>query len=326
MSLPALGIDIAKRKFQAALLVNGKVKQKSCSNTPEGFEELKSWLSRQKVERVHACLEATGNYGEALATALADAGHLVSIVNPVRIQGFAKSELIRTKTDAVDSALIARFCEALKPETWVPPAPEVRELRALVRRLSDLQEMYQMESNRLEVGDPSKAVRDSIRALVEHLQEEIDKTKTLIRKHIDRHPGLKAQRDLLTSIPGIADQTAATLLAELGDLSQFTSAKQVAAYAGLFPKERSSGTSVWGKPRLSKVGNHRLRKALYMPAIVAMRANPLISDHCARMLDKGKAKMAAVGAAMRKLLHLAYGVLKSGMPFDSAYTAAQVRA
>lgn len=318
MSLPVLGIDIAKKKFQVALLKDGKVKQKSCSNDLEGFEELTGWLSRQKVETVHACLEATGPYGLALAEYLADTGHTVSMVNPARIQGFAKSELLRTKTDQVDAELIARFCLALSPEPWIPDPKEVRDLRGLVRRLGELQDMYQMESNRLETA-ASDLVSIDIQDHMALLETMIQAIKDQIRDHIDKHPGLKSQRDLLTSIPGIGETTASLLLGEVGQLFQRRSARELTAYAGLDPRERTSGTSVRGKPRLSKVGNARIRKALYLPAVVAMRCNPLIRAHCERMLERGKAKMAAVGAAMRKLLILAYGVLKSGQPFDPRY-------
>jgi transposase len=133
---------------------------------------------------------------------------------------------------------------------------------------------------------------------------------------MDSHPHLKAQRDLLTSIPGIAETTATVILAEIRDLDTFDSADQLAAFAGLTPHEFSSGSSVHGKPRLSKIGNSRLRKALYMPAVVACRHNPFIRAFCDRLLAKGKSKMSMVGAAMHKLLRQAFGVLKSQKPFD----------
>lgn len=321
MEVPVLGIDIAKRKFQVALLMGNKCKNKSCPNTAEGHKELLGWLKRQGVEQVHACLEATGNYGEAVATALADAGHSVSLVNPARIQGFAQSEMSRTKNDQADAALIARFCRAMHPELWKPPAPEVRELRALVRRLADLHEMAQMEENRLESGVASEDVAASIQAHLKVLREEIKKTERLIRDQFNQHPGLKADRDLLVTIPGIGEQTAAVILGEIGSVQAFSSARQLAAYCGLTPKEKLSGTSVRGKTRLSKVGNAFLRKALFMPAMVAQRHNPIILAFSARLKANGKSTMAVLGACMRKLIHLAYGVLKTRRPFDSTWVA-----
>ena len=149
MSAPVLGIDIAKQRIEVALLVDGKVKNKSFKNTTEGFEALALWLKKLGIPKVQACLEATGNYGEDLAIYLHEAGHSVSIVNPARIKGFAQSELIRTKTDKIDAGIIARFCLAMRPETWIPPSPEVRLLRALVRRADSLTDMLTQEKNRL---------------------------------------------------------------------------------------------------------------------------------------------------------------------------------
>ena len=139
MSLPILGIDIAKLKFNLCLInTNGKLNHKVLPNTSTGFEQLHLWLTKQGVERVHACLEATGSYGEALARSLHEAGHTVSVINPAAIKAFAGSRLSRTKTDRVDAELIARFCLAQAPPAWTPQLPEVRELQALVRRLESL--------------------------------------------------------------------------------------------------------------------------------------------------------------------------------------------
>lgn len=140
--------------------------------------------------------------------------------------------------------------------------------------------------------------------------------------HFDQYPHLKQQRELLTSIPGIGEQTAAVLLAEVGRIEDYKNARQLAAYAGLTPCERSSGTSVHGKTRLSCTGNVRLRKALYMPAVVAMRCNPLPKAMSERLLGRGKVKMQVIGALMRKLVHLAFGILKSQKPFDPNYLTA----
>ena len=155
MSLTVLGIDIAKQKFDVALLLDGKTKHKTCKNSTEGFETLMFWLEKQGIQKVHACLEATGNYGEDLAIYLHEAGHTVSIVNPARIKGFSQSELIRTKTDKIDAGVIARFCLAMKPEPWIPPVPEIRSLRALVRRVDSLIDMRSQEKNRISTAHES---------------------------------------------------------------------------------------------------------------------------------------------------------------------------
>lgn len=314
-----LGIDIAKAKFDVALLREGKLRHKVFPNSAPGFKALSAWLAKQQAPRVHACLEATGAYGEALACYLADAGHTVSLVNPARIKAYAMSELARTKTDKADAAVIARFCQAQHPEPWRPPAPEIRTLQALVHRLEALQDMHRQEANRLEDAGNAPSVRASLTAHLAFLDQQIEKTQAAIQDHIDQHPGLKQDQDLLTSIPGIGDLTAAKFLAEVVNVRVYGNARAVAAYAGLTPRHRLSGNSVHGRTRLSKTGNARLRHALYMPAVVAWRFNPLIRIFCQRLKERGKSNMAIIGAAMRKLVHIAYGVLKSGKPFDPHY-------
>lgn len=316
-----LGIDIAKGKFEVALQdAHGRVRRKSCANTPVGFRELDAWLHRQHVTQVHACLEATGAYGEALATWLYDAGHRVSVVNPHVIHAFAASQLSRTKTDRTDAALIARFCATQQPPAWTPTPREIRELQALVRRLEALQDMRTQETNRLTSGAATTAVERSITTVIETLTDEIDAVQQQIRDHFTQHPGLRSQRDLLTSIPGIGDATAAVLLAELF-AKRYTSARQAAAFAGVVPRIVESGTM--RRPgRLSKIGPGRVRKALYFPALAALRCNPTVQSLRTRLRAKGKVPMVIVGAAMRKLIHIAYGVLKSQRAYDPAYERA----
>jgi transposase len=317
MTEPALGIDIAKLKFNACLINSqGKLKHRVFPNTATGFEQLAVWLSKQPVERVHACLEATGTYGEALSLFLYQAGHTVSVINPAAVKAFAASRLSRTKTDRVDAELIARFCLAQEPARWAPLPAEVRELQALVRRLESLIEMRVMEENRLSSGVTVELVRQSVEELLSHLNAQIKRTEELIRQHIDNHPTLKEQSQLLDSIPGIAETTAALLLSEITDIKQYTSARQVAAYAGLVPRERQSGSSVRGRTRLSKIGNARLRRALYFPAITALRCSPFFQSWAKGLQERGKCKMSVICAVMRKLIHLAYGVLKNSQPFD----------
>jgi transposase len=317
MTIPPLGLDVAKLKFNACLLRDGgKLRHRVFPNTPAGFAQLTAWLGSQGVTRVHACMEATGTYGDSLAAYLHAAGHDVSVVNPAAIKAYAQSHLSRTKTDRVDASLIAGFCAERRPPRWHPPEREVLELQALVRRLESLVEMRTMEENRLSSGIVVEAVRASVEELIAHLSEQIKRTEVLIRDHINSHPELKRQRELLDSIPGIAETTAAVLLAEVTDIRQYQSARQVAAFAGLVPREQQSGSSVKGRVRLSKIGNARLRKALYFPAVTALRCSPFFQAWAEGLRQRGKSKMAVIGAAMRKLIHLAYGVLKTGRPFD----------
>lgn len=316
MTLPSLGIDISKLKFDVCLLrESGKFRHKVFPNSPVGCPQLSAWLSKQKVERVHACLEATGTYGEALATYLHEAGHLVSVVNPAAIKAYGQSHLPRTKTDKADATLIARFCDERHPPQWQPVPAEIRELQALVRRLDSLLEMRQMETNRLDVAG-AETVGESLIAHIAFLGDEIARAERLIRSHISNHPGLREQRDPLLSIPGIGSTTAAKLLSEILDVKLYKSARQLAAFAGLAPRLHESGSPIKRKARLSKTGAPRLRKALYFPAIVAIKHNPQIRALGVRLKGRGKCPMEIIGAAMRKLVHIAYGVLKSGRPFD----------
>jgi transposase len=316
MTLPGLGIDVSKLKFDARLSHGGgKFRHRVFPNAPAGFAQLSAWLMKHTAARVHACLEATGAYGEALSTYLDEAGHVVSVINPAAIKAYGESHLSRAKTDKADAALIARFCEERRPPAWQPLPAEVRELQALARRLDSLLEMRQMEANRLEVAG-TQSVRGSLAEHIAYLDAEVARTRQLIRSHIDSHPGLRGQRDLLLSIPGIGETTAAKLLSEITDVKLYRSARQLAAFAGLAPRLHESGSSIRRKARLSKTGAPRLRKALYFPALVAMKHNPRIRALGARLKDRGKCPMEVIGAAMRKLVHIAYGVLKSGRPFD----------
>jgi transposase len=317
-----LGVDVSKNTLDAALIGQStKPRHKVFSNNAAGHSELLFWLTQHSVDAVHACLEATGTWATDAALALHAAGHRVSLVNPAQIHAFGRSGLKRTKTDKADALLIARFCEMHQPPPWTPLSPQLQQLQGLIRRLEHLGEMLTMEKNRLASGGVCGAVEQSITEHMTYLEELMEKTRRHIKEHIDDDPDLKNNAKLLESIPGIGAATAALLLAELGDMTQFSSARQVAAFAGVVPRLRESGTSVRGRARLSKVGSSRLRKSLYYPAVTALRFNPLIKSFGLRLSAQGKSKMLIIGAAMRKLLHIAYGVLKSQRPFDPTFSA-----
>lgn len=315
--LPILGIDISKNDFHVELSVNEKLRHRRFSNRKEGYEELGRWLTKNKVELVHACMEATGTYGEELAIYLHKKGHTVSVVNPARIKAFGQSEGLRNKDDRPDAALIRRFCEKQQPAIWTPAPEYQRELRALTRHLENLYETRQQQENRLE-GIKMKEVVKSMRKIIASITSEIQRTEKQIEDHIDNNPELKRQCDLIESIKGIGKKTAAKLVSEIENLEQFKSARQVAAYAGLTPKNNRSG-NFRGRTRLSKTGNARVRKALFLPAMVAKKCNPIVKAFCDRLAKNGKNKMQIIGAAMRKLIHIVFGVLKSGNKFDQNY-------
>lgn len=310
-----LGIDISKDTFHVALLKGEKhSKYQQFANNADGFTQLSQWLQRQGVEQVHACLEATSIYGHALAIYLHQHGHHASIVNPMRIKGYAKSQLVRTKSDRADAKLIAQFCRDLKPALWQPSEAEVVTLQAYTRRLDALEQMLTQEKNRLKITPVE--LKADIEDHIAFLKEQVTSVKKRLLDHIQTHESLQYQHQLLTSIVGIGDSSAARVLAEIGSIQHFNSARQLAAFAGLTPQEHESGTSVRGKTRLCKIGNRRLRKTLYFPALHLMRRCPQMQPFCERLLAGGKPKMQVVGAVMHKLIRIIYGILKSGQPFD----------
>jgi transposase len=298
-----LDVDIAKRKFDVALLINGKLKHKVFSNNQEGFETLLTWLTKQGTDRVHVCMEASSTYGYELATYMYDAGHTVSVVNPARIKGFAQSELVRIKNDKVDAGIIARFCLAMHPEPWSPAPPKIQQLQSLVRRVDALIAMRTQELHRL--GTAQNTVELSIREHIAYL--------------IKNDPDLKIKGDLLKSIPGIGEATIAAILAELPMFERCDHVQKVVAFIGLAPRQFISGSSIKGKPRLSKIGHARLRKALYMPALVSIQCNRIIQVFYHRLKEKEKNGKVIVCAIMRKLVHLIFGILRSGKPFNPNY-------
>jgi len=313
-----LGIDIAKAKFDCALVLpNGKFRSKAAlANTPKGFDELVHWLDAHEAKQVHVCMEATGIYWEALAEHLSNTGYTVSVINPFQIKSFAGACLTRSKTDKVDARLIARFCTERHPEPWQAPSASEQTLKALVMRLDALQTMRVQELNREEVA--REAVREGIVAHIDWLDGQIKALRQAIKRHIDNDPDLKGRRKLLDSIPGVGEKTINLLLAFCIYPGRFDNARQAAAFAGLDPRLHESGSSVHGKPRLSKMGHRLLRKTLYMPAMVALYKTRWGKVFRQRLEGAGKAPMLIIAAMMRKLIHVAFGVLKSGLPFNAA--------
>lgn len=312
MSKITLGIDVSKLKLDVALLIEDRFLTKQFENSLKGFQAIQDWLLSLSVTQVHACLEATGTYGDAVTLFLHQQGHQVSLVNPFRIKGYASSKLQRNKTDHTDARLIAEFCAKENPQYWMPLPAELRELQALTRRIETLAEMLQMEKNRLESASPE--TRSSLKRMMTAIEDEIANLQEQINQHLDQNPQLKTQQDLLKTIPGIGEKTAQLLMSEL-DFSRYDSARQLAAAAGVTPRKQESGTSL-KRTNLSKLGNHRVRKGLYFPAIVAMRYNPIIKEFASRLRENGKTPMQIICAVMRKLLHQAFGILKNKSPFN----------
>jgi transposase len=258
-----------------------------------------------EIVRVHACMEATGIYWEAVAQGLADAGHVVSVINPMLAKAHAQSLGLRTKTDAVDARVLADFCRQQRPVAWLPPPIAERRLRALVLRHQALVEMQTQEKNRLE--SVREDVRESLDKHLRWLAGEIERIEKAIQRTLDDDDDLRGRRDLLDSIPGLGERTIAVLLA-YGMGERFDSARQFVAFAGLSPQKHESGSSVRWRERLSKVGHASL--ALYRTAWGKLFRS--------RLSANGKPPKLIIGAMMRKLAQVAFGVIQSGRPFDPA--------
>lgn len=315
-----LGIDVSKDKVDVALF-DGKQSLGSgqFANTKAGFKKLNKWLRNKEAGQVWICLEATGRYGEGVAEYFFKAGQQVSMVNPARIKKYAESQLRRNKNDKIDAVVIADFCRTQEPPLWAPQTPQKRDLQEMSRRLEALIEQRTRETNRLKSGQDCEAVLESLQDSLTFLEQQIAKLEARMREHIDQHPDLKEEFELLKTVPGIGDKTAGKLMAELPDVNRFDHVGQVVAYAGLSPQQHTSGSSVHKKSRLTKIGKQKLKTAMYFPALSAIRFNPIVKALAARLQERDKDKMVIVGAAMRKLLQIVYGVLKSGKPFDPNY-------
>src|SRR3954469_13273077 len=311
-------MDIAKASLDCAVLTSAGGKplgRRSFPNSPEGVDRAARWVAQvsgAEVADTHLIVEATAAYHELAAHRLAAAGMRVSIVNSARVRSFAKALGILGKTDRIDAHLLARYGLLVRPKLWSPPARALLDLQSLIARLDDLEADLRREENRLEQartrGCPDLVER-SLLTSIAGLKAQAAEIKQGIAAHIAADADLQSGLERLMTIPAVGPKTATRMLLMLR-AREFDSARQAAAFLGLVPVELPSGKSLHGRPRLSKAGNPRLRAGLYMAAVVATRLNPDIRAQHERLLSRGKCKMAALGAAMRKLVHLCFGVLK----------------
>ena len=323
-----IGIDISKAKLDVAWLKDAQAyryRSKVLNNDPKGCVQLLEWIRKHiTTDLCSVCviMEPTGVYHELLAYFLHDHGLQVSLVNPARSAEFAKALGTVHKTDKSDSRILARYGATMSCPPWQPEPLHVRQLKAKIARMDALQTDWQREENRLEkarIGNAPAEVIASIGQIKTAIENSIAALQRDIDDHIDRHPDLQHDIALLKTIPGVGT-IVAPRMALLYRSRQFESAAQMAAFLGLIPKERTSG-KYKGKVRLSKQGNSKFRALLYMPAVVAKRYNPDIKACCERLIARGKSPMQAIGAAMRRLVHICFGVLKH----QSVYQAQTVK-
>lgn len=314
----SIGIDVSKGKLDVAWLMdNGKYRTKVVSNDAAGFASLLAWLEAAVPEAkatVHVCMEATGAYHEALALHLHDHQIQVSVVNPMLVKRFLECDKVRNKTDQGDAKGLARFCDEKEPPLWEAPTPGVRALQALVLRLQTVELLRQGELNRLDTAHAS--VRQSITDVVTHLDGVIAQVRAQIQDTINDDPDLRRRQALLDTIPGLGDKTIPELLAFIGRPERFKSVKALIAYASMAPMIRQSGTSLNKHKGTHPMGCRQLKQALYFPAMVAGRHNPLVAKFWNHLKTQNKPGKVIVVACMHKLLAIAYGVLKSNMPFN----------
>lgn len=316
-----LGVDIAKSSFDVRLLSESKNLSAQFKNNQEGFEALADWLNAHGLGELHACMEATNRYWEDLADYLA-VKHDVSVVNPMVIKGFAMSQLRRNKTDKLDALVIAEYCLKMQPKLWIAPSQTERDLKEKVRYRQTLENTIRQHQSRLRDAR-SQSVRASIQRTIKQLEEELKQLNKDIREAVKADSNTKQQVDLLTSIPGLAERTALRIITEIGNLRNYDSASAVSADAGLSPSLYQSGTSIKRNPKLSKLGKAALRASLYFPAITAIKFNPVIKAFANRLKAKHKPSKVIIVAVMRKLLHIAYGVIKNNKPFDPDFATTQ---
>jgi transposase len=325
----SLGVDVSKAKLDCLLLdgSTGKQRDKTVANTPAGVRSLLKWLEERGVvvSELVLVMEPTGVYHELAAQALHEAGVRVHLINPARARNYALSLGQRDKTDAADCRSLAHMGLHQRLPRWSPPSPSARMLKALLARRAALAEDLQRESNRLEKAQATlvpRAVSQSIAQGIAFIEQQLKTLDRQIKEHIDGDDELRAKRELLRSIDGVGPRLADEFTAILGCM-RFDSAQALACYLGLTPQRWESGSSVRGRSQISKAGPARLRAVLYMPAVVAKKHNRHVRELYERLLAAGKPKMLAITAAMRKLVHLCFGVVHSNQPYDPAYGATQ---
>lgn len=314
------GIEVSAAELIVALEREGRLAAlKRFDNTPQGHQALIRYL-RHPGRKVRICMESTGVYGLDLALALARTGFEVMVANPRAARHFATALMQRSKNDRLDAGVLLEFALRMPFQAWVPPHPTVLQLHALSRRLETLKETQEAEKCRLHAVQATDttppALRRDLERSLRSLRRAIARLTGEAVKIIRQDSDLKLRFDLLISAKGIKETSAIPLLAELAMAPSDLDVRQLVAYAGLDPREHSSGTSVHKKVRISKHGNVHLRRALYMPALVAIRHEPHLRAFYEHLRARGKLKMVALVAVMRKLLHAIFGMFKHQTAFD----------
>ncbi len=317
------GIEVSARELVVALRRGDREERlRSFPNTAEGHAAIVCFLAGGP-QRVRVVLESTRLYGLDLAYALCREPQVeVLVANPRAVRHFASALMQRSKNDQLDTVVLREFAARMPFHPWSPPSGEAFALCAVARRLETLTAQCTAEKNRLHAAQLSQAippaVRRDVQRSVRSLGRAIQRLTREVLRILERDPLLHRHYQLLLTIPGVGSTSAIQTLAEVALLAQDLDVRQWVAYEGLDPREYRSGSSVHKKVRISKAGNRHLRRALYMPALVAVRHEPHLRAFYQHLLAKGKTKMQALVAVMRKLLHAIFGMFKHQQPYDGA--------
>ena len=321
-----VGIDVSKDRLDVVLRREERDQTRGCANSAAGFLELHRWLSAQGIQpqQTPVALEATGSYSDAIALFLYEHDYRVSVLNPAVLVDYRKSVNVRSKTDALDARLLARYAQERCPRLWKPLPPEMQTLRFLLARREDVQHMLQQERNRLHAGRMDDWIRTRVQQHVTQLDKELAALWKRTMDHLKAHPSLKSQWRRLQTIKGIGPIGAACILAEVGQIERFDDPRALVSLAGLAVTRHDSGTSVHGKPKIDRHGRMGLRRILYLCAVSAIRWDAHMQGFAARLQARGKPLKVVRVAAMRKLLHIVYGVWKHEADYDPTLAFPQV--
>lgn len=327
----SIGIDISKDSFAACgctMSFSGEINYSEVltfSNDKKGFNQLLRWsraYTHKGAELIYL-MEATGVYYESLAYHLSKVNKKVVVVLPNKSAHYFSSLNSKSKTDAIDAKLLARLAVERKHRLWEPPKPIYIKLRNLTRYLVQLTEQRTSFANIKHSKEAANDVDSFIlkmgQELITKIDHQIERTKKEIERVLRSDEELSERVDRLITIKGVGLMTVATIVAETLGFEEFKSAKQLVSYAGYDVVQRESGTSIKGKTRISKKGNRYIRNALYFPAMVSTRFNPVMKETYQRIIHKKPSKMIGQVAIQRKLLALMFAMWKNNTVFDPSY-------
>lgn len=312
-SIQYIGVDVAKAKFDIAF----QGKHKIFNSDKKGLNAFVKWI-KNNTSNPWVCMESTSIYSTNIAEHLINMGiDQVTIANPMQVKHFCKAQLLRNKNDKIDAKAIETFANTMPTRKYRMRSDDKKEINDLAKLISTLKKQVTQLQNQLETTQ-GKLARKTIKQQIKYLKKQIQQLEKLAKHTIKKNPEMEQNHKLITSIPGAGNLTAIETIACVNNINSFKNAKQFAAFAGLSPQQKQSG-NYNGKAAMSKIGNPRLRRVLYMASLSAMRYNSSIKPLVQRLKMQGKPTKLIMGAVMRKLAHLIFAVLKHQKPFQENY-------